>query len=67
MPSFVETGQQVPEKKIFEEFLPYKGMAAILVMGHVTWIIYIHIGSPFLKMLHITFCFDWPSGFRDDV
>ena len=22
-------------------------------LGHVTWIIYIHIGSPFLKMLHI--------------
>ena len=32
MPSFVEIGQPVPEKKIFEGFLPYMGMAAILVM-----------------------------------
>ena len=32
MPSFVEIGLPVPEKKIFEEFLPYMGMAAILVM-----------------------------------
>ena len=31
----MEIGQQVPEKKIFEGFLPYyMGMAAIL--GHVT-------------------------------
>ena len=34
-------------------------------LGHVTWIIYIHIGSHFLKMLHIKFGFDWPSGFRE--
>ena len=32
MPSFIEIGPQVPEKKTFEEFLPYMGMAAILVM-----------------------------------
>ena len=31
MPSFVEIGKQVPEKKIFEGFLPYIGMSAILV------------------------------------
>ena len=31
--SFVEIGLPVPEKKIFEGFLPYLGMAAILVMG----------------------------------
>ena len=30
--SFVEIGPPVPEKKIFEGFLPYMGMAAILVM-----------------------------------
>ena len=35
-------------------------------LGHVTWISYIHIGSPFLLMLHIKFGFDWPSGFRED-
>ena len=32
MPSFVEIGLPVLEKKIFEGFLPYMGMAAILVM-----------------------------------
>ena len=32
IPSFVEIGLPVPEKKIFEGFLPYKGMAATLVM-----------------------------------
>ena len=33
IPSFVEIGLLVPEKEIFEGFLPYVGMAAILVMG----------------------------------
>ena len=32
IPSFVNIGQMVPEKKIFEEFLPYMGVVAILVM-----------------------------------
>ena len=32
MPSFVEIGQPGPEK-IFEGFLPYMGMATILVIG----------------------------------
>ena len=32
MPSFVEIDPSVPEKKIFERFLPYRGVAAILVM-----------------------------------
>ena len=36
IPSFVEIGLPVPEKKIFEGFLPYVGMAAILVMGPAT-------------------------------
>ena len=31
--SFVKIGLPVLEKKIFEGFLPYMGMAAILVMG----------------------------------
>ena len=35
-------------------------------LGHVTWIIYIYIGYPFLLMLHKKFGFDWPSGFRGD-
>ena len=33
IPSFVEIGLPVPEKKIFKGFLPYVGMAAILVKG----------------------------------
>ena len=33
IPSFVEIGLPVPEKKIFKGFLPYVDMAAILVMG----------------------------------
>ena len=32
IPSFVEIGQAVLEKKIFEGFLPYMGMLAILGM-----------------------------------
>ena len=32
IPSFVEIDLLVPEKKIFEGFLPYVGMAAILVI-----------------------------------
>ena len=32
MPSFVEIGQPFPEKKIFDGVLPYKGIAANLVM-----------------------------------
>ena len=36
-------------------------------LGHVTWTIYINFCSPFPKMLHKIFCYDWPSGFRGDV
>ena len=32
IPSFLEIGPSVPEKKNFERFLPYMGVAAILVM-----------------------------------
>ena len=32
MPSFIEINLLVLEKKIFEGFLPYMGIAAILVM-----------------------------------
>ena len=36
-------------------------------LGHVTWIIYIYIGSHFLQMLHIKFGFDWSSSFREKI
>ena len=32
IPNFEEIGPPFPEKKIFEGFLPYMGMVAILVM-----------------------------------
>ena len=35
-------------------------------LGHVTWIIYINLHSHFLRMLHMKFGFDWPSGFRGE-
>ena len=35
-------------------------------LGHVTWTIYIYFCFPFLRMLHIKFGFDWPSGFRGE-
>ena len=60
MPSFIEIVPSVPEKKIFEGFFTIYGHGGHL--GHVTWNIYINIGSPILKMLHIKFGFDWPSG-----
>ena len=36
IPSYVEFGPPVPEKYIFDWFLPYRGVAAILVMGPVS-------------------------------
>ena len=62
MPSFFEISVPVPEKKILEGFLYGHGGH----FGYVTLIIYIHIGYPFLLMLHIKFGFNWPSGFRGD-
>ena len=48
-------------KKIFEGVYGHGGH-----LGHVTWYIYNHIGSPFIQMLSIKFDFDWPSGFREE-
>ena len=35
-------------------------------LGHVTLTIYINFRSPFLRMLHMTFGFDWTNGFREE-
>ena len=35
-------------------------------LGLVTWTIYINFRSPFLRMLHMKFGFDWPRGFREE-
>ena len=54
IPCFVEIDLQVPMKKIFEVFLPYMGIVAILVI-HVTSIIstYFHFHVP--KSIHTKF------------
>ena len=62
--SFVEIGPLVPEKKIFFMVLTIYGHGGHL--GHVTWTIYINCQSPFLRMLHMKFGFDWPGGFRGE-
>ena len=35
-------------------------------LGYVTSTIYINCRSPFLRMLHMKFGFDWPRGFRGE-
>ena len=35
-------------------------------LGHVTLTNYTSFHSLFLRMLHIKFGFDWPSGFREE-
>ena len=35
-------------------------------LGHVTWTIYTKFGSPFLRMFHMMFGFDWPSSFKGE-
>ena len=50
--------------KIFYVFFTIYGHGGHL--GHVTRIIYINFRSPFLRMLHMKFGFDWPSGFRGE-
>ena len=35
-------------------------------LGHVTLTIHINFHSPFLRMLHMKFGFDWPSSFREE-
>ena len=64
MPSFIEIGPPVLEKKIFLRVFTIYGYGGHL--GHVTWIIYIYIGYPFLLMLHMKIGFDWPSGVRGE-
>ena len=53
MPSFKIIGLMVLEKKIFKGFATYSH-------GENNFC------SPFLRMLHIKFGFDWPSGFRGE-
>ena len=66
MPSVVEIGSVVPEKKILEDYLPYIVYGHGGHLGHATWIILKHIGSYHLQMLLVKFGFHWPSNFRED-
>ena len=52
-----------PGEDIFKVFTIYGDGGHL---GHVTWIINIHIASNFLRMLHIKFGFDLLSGFREE-
>ena len=72
IPSHKVIGPLVLEKNIFEVFLPYMGVAAILVMWprphEQTFVPPSHGGyfhSPKPRRLHMKFGFDWPSGFGD--
>ena len=53
-----------------EDFLKVFAIFAIYShgghLGLVTWTIYINFHSPFLRMFHMKFGFDWPSGFRGE-
>ena len=35
-------------------------------LGHVILTIHINFHSPFLRILHTKFGFDWPSGIREE-
>ena len=50
MPSFVEIGLPVLENKLFEGFLPYTVYVHGCHFDHLIWIIYIHIGYPFVQI-----------------
>ena len=54
----------VLEKKIFKLFLPYMGVAAILVMWPGPF--WTNFCSAILRSLHMKFEFNWPSGFRGE-
>ena len=63
MASLKIIGIPVLEKKRFKDLTVY-GRGGHL--GHVTWTIYINLGFPFPRRLHIKFGFDFPIGFRGE-
>ena len=50
-------------KKILKVFAIYSPGSHL---GHVTWTIYTNFRSPFLRMPHMKFGFDWQSDFRGE-
>ena len=65
MPSFKIIGLLVLKKEIFKGFFTIYSHGDHL--GHVTLTILIKFHSPFLRMLHLKFGFDGPSGIREDL
>ena len=61
IPSFVEIGLPVPEKKIFKGFLPYMGHGGHL--GHVTSIMSSSFHFLVLESFHTKFGSDQHSSF----
>ena len=61
IPSFMKIGLPVPEKKIFESFLPYTGMAAIF--GHETRIMFTNFHFLVPESFHTKFGLEWHSSF----
>ena len=61
MPSFMEIGPRVPEKKIFEVFFTIYGRGGIL--GHVTSIMSSDFHFLVRESFHTKFGSDWHSSF----
>ena len=61
-----DIGPWVPEKKSVVCFFLFF-FWCFGHLGHVIWIIYVHIGSSSILMFHAKIGFDWPSGFRENV
>ena len=57
IPSFIKIGPPIPEKLMLKGFYHIYGQGDHL--GHVTWTIYVNFGSPFLRIPHVKFGFDW--------
>ena len=60
MQSFKTIGLLVLEKKV-SVIYSHDGH-----LGHVNWTIDSNCFSLFLRMLHVKFYIDWPSGFRGE-
>ena len=61
IPSFVEIGQKVLEKKIFEVFFYIYGH--VVHLGHVTIIMSFNFDFNVPKSLHTKYGSKWPTGF----
>ena len=64
IPSFVEIGQPVPEKKIFEGVLPYRHDGHL---GHMTSILFTNFHFLVPEGFHIKFGLEWHSSFLENL